>query len=93
MKKALIIGISGQDGAYLSRLLLEKGYEVCGTSRDAEISRFEALRFMNVHNRVQLFSMSLTDFRSILQGHVHRATIIDLHSYQPSGHNVTVPFI
>ena len=68
MKKALIIGISGQDGAYLSRLLLEKGYEVYGTSRDAEISRFEALRFVNVHKRVQLFSMSLTDFRSILQG-------------------------
>ena len=58
MKKALIIGISGQDGAYLSRLLLEKGYEVYGTSRDAEISRFEALRFVNVHKRVQLFSMS-----------------------------------
>ena len=68
MKKALIIGISGQDGAYLARLLLEKGYEVYGTSRDAEISRFEALRFVNVHKRVQLFSMSLTDFRSILQG-------------------------
>ena len=34
--KALICGISGQDGSYLSRLLLDKGYEVWGTSRDAE---------------------------------------------------------
>lgn len=30
MKKALIIGISGQDGAYLAKFLLDKGYEVCG---------------------------------------------------------------
>ena len=37
MKKALIIGISGQDGAYLASLLLEKGYEVHGTSRDAAV--------------------------------------------------------
>ncbi|MFN5426363.1 MAG: GDP-mannose 4,6-dehydratase, partial [Bacteroidota bacterium] len=35
MKKALICGVSGQDGAYLSSLLLEKGYEVYGGSRDA----------------------------------------------------------
>jgi len=33
MKKALITGITGQDGAYLSRLLLEKGYEVYGVLR------------------------------------------------------------
>ena len=39
MKKvALIFGISGQDGAYLADLLLKKGYEVHGTSRDAEIN-------------------------------------------------------
>jgi GDPmannose 4,6-dehydratase len=39
-KRALIFGISGQDGAYLSRLLLEKGYQVFGTSRDADIASF-----------------------------------------------------
>jgi GDPmannose 4,6-dehydratase len=37
MKKALIIGASGQDGAWLSKLLLEQGYEVHGTSRDHEV--------------------------------------------------------
>jgi GDPmannose 4,6-dehydratase len=67
MKKALIIGISGQDGAYLSRFLLEKGYEVYGASRDAEIHSFDALRKVGTLNRVHLVSMSLTDFRSILQ--------------------------
>ncbi len=43
MKRALIIGISGQDGAYLSKLLLDKGYQVYGASRDAEITSFKAL--------------------------------------------------
>ena len=43
-KTALICGISGQDGAYLARLLLEKGYEVHGTSRDAQISSFGSLQ-------------------------------------------------
>ncbi len=37
-KRALIFGISGQDGAWLSQLLLNKRYEVHGTSRDCEVS-------------------------------------------------------
>ena len=37
MKTALICGVSGQDGAYLAKLLLEKGYRVFGTSRDVLI--------------------------------------------------------
>ncbi|MCA6498531.1 MAG: GDP-mannose 4,6-dehydratase, partial [Chitinophagaceae bacterium] len=44
MKKALICGVSGQDGAYLSSLLLEKGYEVYGGSRDATTNPFDNLR-------------------------------------------------
>jgi len=67
MKRALIIGISGQDGAYLSKLLLDKGYQVYGASRDAEITSFKALRRLDSLDKVQLSSMSLTDFRSILQ--------------------------
>lgn len=36
-KRALILGISGQDGAYLAQLLLSEGYAVFGTSRDAHL--------------------------------------------------------
>jgi GDPmannose 4,6-dehydratase len=67
MKKALIIGVSGQDGAYLSRLLLDKGYVVYGASRDAEITTFDTLKRLVPLSEVQLVSMSLIDFRSILQ--------------------------
>jgi GDPmannose 4,6-dehydratase len=67
MKQALICGVSGQDGAYLAQLLLAKGYKVCGTSRDAQISSFHNLSRLGIRDRVQFASMSLTDFRSVLQ--------------------------
>lgn len=67
MKTALICGISGQDGAYLAKLLLDKGYTVCGTSRDAQISSFSNLSYLGIKNDVKLESMALTDFRSVLQ--------------------------
>ncbi|OUL30800.1 GDP-mannose 4,6-dehydratase [Nostoc sp. 106C] len=67
MKKALICGISGQDGAYLAQLLLNQGYSVCGTSRDAQISSFQNLLHLGIRDQVKLESMALTDFRSVLQ--------------------------
>jgi GDPmannose 4,6-dehydratase len=66
-KKALICGISGQDGTYLAKLLLEKGYCVCGTSRDAQVSSFRGLEMLKIRSQVQLESMALNDFRSVLQ--------------------------
>lgn len=66
-KKALICGISGQDGALLARLLLDKGYQVVGTSRDAEVSRFSNLDRVGIAGRVHTCSMTLNDFRSVIQ--------------------------
>ncbi len=65
-KIALISGISGQDGAYLAKFLLDKGYIIVGTSRDAELSKFQNLVKLGIKNQVILKSMSLTDFRSVL---------------------------
>ncbi len=67
-RRALICGVSGQDGAYLARLLLEKGYEVHGTSRDAQVTTFGNLVRLGIRDRVRTTSMTLTDFRSVLQG-------------------------
>lgn len=66
MKTALICGISGQDGAYLARLLLGKGYEVVGASRDAQRTRFENLEKLGIRSRVSMISVALNDFRSVL---------------------------
>ncbi|MBB1077120.1 GDP-mannose 4,6-dehydratase [Rhodoferax sp. 4810] len=65
MKTALICGVGGQDGAYLSRLLLEKGYRVFGTSRDAQGGSFANLVRVGVRERVSMLSMAPEDFRSV----------------------------
>jgi len=65
-KKALICGIGGQDGAYLAQLLLSKGYEVWGTSRDAQASTFNNLGALGIKERAILVSMASNDFRSVL---------------------------
>lgn len=67
MKKALICGISGQDGSLLARILLNKGYKVFGTSRDAQVASFANLRRLGIADDVELESMVLTDFRSVFQ--------------------------
>lgn len=66
MKKALIIGVSGQDGAYLAEFLLKKGYQVHGTSRDHEVGTFRNLEKLGIKDRVKLTSMVTSDFRSVL---------------------------
>lgn len=67
MKTALICGVSGQDGAYLSKLLLDKGYRVVGTSRDAQLAGFTALQRLGIKDEVEFESMVLNDFRSVIQ--------------------------
>ncbi len=66
-KVALIFGISGQDGAFLAKLLISKGYRVHGTSRDAEINNFSSLVELKIKDLIELHSVSLTDFRSVLR--------------------------
>ena len=64
-KRALIFGITGQDGAYLAEFLLNKGYTVFGTSRDAEQANFDKLKQLGILSRVTVMSSSLGDFRSV----------------------------
>ena len=73
-KKALIIGITGQDGAYLAKYLLDKGYEVTGSSRDVMASSFSNLQTLNIRDKVKLVSVSINDFRSVFNA---------IHSFNP----------
>lgn len=66
MKKALIIGVGGQDGSYLAHFLQGKGYEVHGTSRDHLVSPLANLDRLGIREKVRLHSLSLADFRSVL---------------------------
>ena len=65
-KIALIIGITGQDGTYLAQLLLGKGYQVVGTSRDVFISSRHNLQRLGLVDQIKLVSMAVDDFRSVL---------------------------
>jgi len=63
-RRALIFGVSGQDGAYLAEFLINKGYQVFGTSRDVENSSFENLKKLNI--KVKSFSVAINDYMSVL---------------------------
>ena len=64
-KTALITGISGQDGAYLSRLLLEKGYKVFGTFHKKESFNNKRLKYFNIENDIQFVHMDINNKASI----------------------------
>jgi GDPmannose 4,6-dehydratase len=66
-KRALICGVSGQDGAWLAKLLLAKDYRVFGSSRDAQVSSFGNLKQLSLYDQIEYVSMAHNDFRSVLQ--------------------------
>ncbi|MBK5956885.1 GDP-mannose 4,6-dehydratase [Rhodoplanes elegans] len=69
MKRALITGVTGQDGAYLSQLLLDKGYDVYGLVRRSSASDVmdEKLRWLGVADRITMLDGNLTDLSSIMR--------------------------
>lgn len=66
MKTALVCGITGQDGSYLAKLLLSKGYVVIGTTRDAYSANLANLKVNGLLGSVELVSMSIDDYRCVL---------------------------
>ena len=66
-KRALITGINGQDGSYLSELLLDKGYEVWGTVKRNSVSENQTSRLDAVYDDIQLEYCDVTDFASLLK--------------------------
>ena len=66
MKKAIITGITGQDGAYLSKLLLEKGYKVTGLIRSNYGSNLSRLKYLDVLDSVELIECDLGDLSQVL---------------------------
>jgi len=65
MKKALITGVTGQDGAYLARFLLEKGYDVYGTYRRLSTPNLWRLQYLDIFEKVNLIPADLLDSASI----------------------------
>lgn len=62
-KTALIRGVSGQDGSYLAQLLVQKGYQVHGTARDAQVTSFPNVITLGIKEQVTCHSMVRTELR------------------------------
>ncbi len=66
-KTALITGITGQDGAYLAKFLLDKGYQVFGTFRRLSTPNFWRLQYLDTFEKVTLIPADLLDASSIIE--------------------------
>src|SRR3954468_20497088 len=94
MKKALITGIAGQDGSYLSELLLDKGYEVYGiVRRGTSDDRLE--RLSGVVNETSLFETDISDLSSIARvlSEARPDEIYNLASQSHVSHSFKEPFL
>ncbi|MGD1253663.1 GDP-mannose 4,6-dehydratase [Mycobacterium seoulense] len=80
--RALICGISGQGGAHLTRLLLDKGNEGVGASRDAQIGSFENPVRVGADTCARLESMAANHFRSVLN-ELRKIDILEI--FDPAG--------
>lgn len=92
-RTALIWGITGQDGAYLAELLLGKGYEVHGASRDAASSALTNLRQLGIHERVHLTPADVKQFRDVVEvlTRVRPLEIYNLAGQSSVGRSFTLP--
>ena len=93
MPTALICGVSGQDGAYLARLLLQRGYTVWGTSRDAHAAAFPNLHTLGIRDDVRTRTMQPDDFRSVLTAldTTQPDEVYDLAGQTSVGHSFQLP--
>ena len=67
-KTALICGVGGQDGSYLAKFLLGKGYTVWGSSRDAQGANFNNLKLLGIDSQVKTITIQPEDFKSVFIG-------------------------
>jgi GDPmannose 4,6-dehydratase len=80
MKKALITGVTGQDGAYLAEFLLGRGYDVHGTSRNPSYEGLARLRSLGISEKVKLHTTDLSGIEDVsrLLRQVHPSEIYHL---------------
>lgn len=67
MKIAFVTGVSGQDGAYLSQVLLKKGYEVIGITRNKNLSDLYRLKYLNIHDNLKLEECDLLNPEQVIR--------------------------
>jgi len=92
-KRALITGVGGQDGAYLSQLLLERGYEVFGLDVDVDAQTCWRLHYLDIYDKVNLIKADMTDSKALLHA-VKRSSpgeIYNLAAHSSPGSSFRLP--
>lgn len=67
MKTAIITGISGQDGPYLAKLLIEKNYRVVGTVRSYRCANTHNFKYLGIENTIVLEELDLLDMANVIR--------------------------
>ena len=65
MKRALITGITGQDGAYLAEFLINKGYQIFGAYRRLSSPNFWRLHYLGIYEKIKFLPLDMVDSKSI----------------------------
>ncbi len=78
-KKALITGVTGQDGAYLAKFLLENNYEVYGVVRRVSTPNFWRLQHLNILDKITLISADLSDMASLSEA-IHNSNPDEIYN-------------
>jgi len=91
---ALIFGVTGQDGAYLAKLLLDKGYRVFGTSRDVAGKVRSNPTALGIDDEINYLTVDITDYKSVLNALKHSAPdeIYNLAGQSSVGISYELPF-
>ena len=78
-KKVLITGVTGQDGAYLAKFLLEKDYQVYGIVRRVSTPNFWRLEYLGILNKITLISADLSDMSSLSEA-IHKSNPDEIYN-------------
>jgi len=97
MKRALITGITGQDGSYLAKFLIPKGYDVYGITREVkhDRSRYENLAWQGIENDVKLIEGSIEDLSTLIRiiDETSPDEVYNLASYSSVGNSWKQPIL
>ncbi|MFA5077894.1 MAG: GDP-mannose 4,6-dehydratase [Dehalococcoidia bacterium] len=92
-KRALITGVCGQDGAYLSQLLFEKGYEVFGLDMNTDSQACWRLNYLDVYSKVKFIQADMADGKALLEAVASSspAEIYNLAAHSSPGSSFRLP--
>ena len=89
MKKAIITGITGQDGSHLADLLLGKNYEVIGVARRCSVDTTQRIKHLSSNNKFKLIEGDITDVSSVINIFKNNDNVDEIYNLAAQSHVAT----